>query len=493
MCERCGVDLRNGICLLCHLSTSWADDHNLNSFDCPPDSYHPPHPTYKTYSGDSCGNDSQSGYDCPPQFPLNYEPEPGYTQNYNSCPHDSPSFLQQYPCCFYCRVTHKPYQCQPKNHDYYDEQNSCYDSNSFGFDQIQTPQYTINHQIFNAHNDLLDSQNKLMEQMTSMVKWLIPAYYDDDDDYNFVITPNEPVESLIIGDEHLDTISATESDEFIESCVENLVPNPNHIEDFSKSNKEFFSIDGDSFSIDDIDYVEASPPDLELVSSETNTFDNSLPEFETFYFDVEEISSGSITTPPDISLLGYEVFHDDHVKEISSGSPTTHSDSSLYASFMSDSYEFTDELSPFISAPEYDCFLFKVKPNSRDFTNDVVENISPMKEPQVLTDLPTHPTLQLNVKFQPSSEFLFTYVVWIFLPFLVYSVVLCYLLSLRNEDIIFDPGICKSTFSRPDISHRCGTVKKFNTHRSHLNKCPMLIHGQNNPPLDVLLFHFYPL
>nr|GFC06229.1 hypothetical protein [Tanacetum cinerariifolium] len=46
----------------------------------------------------------------------------------------------------------------------------------------------------------------------------------------------------------------------------------------------------------------------------------------------------------------------------------------------------------------------------------------------------------------------------------------------------------------PDLlSHRCGTVKKFNTHRSHLNVCPMLIHGQNNPLLDVLLFHFYPL
>nr|GEY82143.1 hypothetical protein [Tanacetum cinerariifolium] len=42
------------------------------------------------------------------------------------------------------------------------------------------------------------------------------------------------------------------------------------------------------------------------------------------------------------------------------------------------------------------------------------------------------------------------------------------------------------------LSHRCGTVKKFNTHRSHLNKCLMMIHGQNNPPLDVLLFHFYP-
>nr|GEY90707.1 hypothetical protein [Tanacetum cinerariifolium]GEY90718.1 hypothetical protein [Tanacetum cinerariifolium] len=45
----------------------------------------------------------------------------------------------------------------------------------------------------------------------------------------------------------------------------------------------------------------------------------------------------------------------------------------------------------------------------------------------------------------------------------------------------------------PDLlSHRCGTVKKFNTHRSHLNKYPMMIHGKNNPLLDVLLFHFYP-
>nr|GEX98831.1 hypothetical protein [Tanacetum cinerariifolium] len=33
-----------------------------------------------------------------------------------------------------------------------------------------------------------------------------------------------------MGDEHLDTISATESDEFIKSCVENLVPNPSESE-----------------------------------------------------------------------------------------------------------------------------------------------------------------------------------------------------------------------------------------------------------------------
>nr|GEU68688.1 hypothetical protein [Tanacetum cinerariifolium] len=50
------------------------------------------------------------------------------------------------------------------------------------------------------------------------------------DDYNSAVTPNETVDSLIIGDKHLDTIPATESDEFIKSSVENLVPNPSESE-----------------------------------------------------------------------------------------------------------------------------------------------------------------------------------------------------------------------------------------------------------------------
>nr|GFC32992.1 hypothetical protein [Tanacetum cinerariifolium] len=141
---------------------------------------------------------------------------------------------------------------------------------------------------------------------------------------------------------------------------------------------------------------------------------------------------------------------------------------------------------------EIDLSLNPDEPNSRDFTKDVVEDISPTKGPQVLTVLPTHPTLQLNMKFQPSSDSFFTYIVWIFFPCLVYSVVPCYLLSLRNEDIIFDPGICKYHFSKPDISHRCRTVKKFNTHRSHLNEYLMMITGKNIPLLDVPRFYFYP-
>nr|GEU85444.1 hypothetical protein [Tanacetum cinerariifolium] len=272
--ERCGIDLLNGFFPLCNSRNSCVYNPNPNSFDCHPDSYHPPHPTYETYSGDTCGNDSHFGYDCPPRFLLNYEPEPGYMQNYNSYPHDSPSFPQQYPCCEDCGITHEAYQCQPMNEDYYHEQNSCYDSNSISFDQSQPPQYTVNHPIFNVYNDILTSQTTIMEQMTQLTSmcemfcqsvqkkrkekriekeqaakaqnWKLLVCYDDDDDEErsnslqdnnisglppcSVITPNEPVDSLSMEDEHLDTVPTMKSDEFIKSSVETLIPNPSESE-----------------------------------------------------------------------------------------------------------------------------------------------------------------------------------------------------------------------------------------------------------------------
>ncbi|GJW46384.1 hypothetical protein Tco_0078030 [Tanacetum coccineum] len=79
----------------------------------------------------------------------------------------SQSSSQHYNCCENCGGPHATFQCQPMNEEYY-EQSSCYDSNSFGFDQFQLPQYTVNHPIFNAQNEFLDSQNKLMEQITSI-------------------------------------------------------------------------------------------------------------------------------------------------------------------------------------------------------------------------------------------------------------------------------------------------------------------------------------
>nr|GEX71943.1 hypothetical protein [Tanacetum cinerariifolium] len=69
------------------------------------------------------------------------------------------------------------------------------------------------------------------EQVANAQYWKIRACYDDDDeDYTFAITPNEPDNSLSMRDEHLDTILETESNEFIKSNVENLVPNPSESE-----------------------------------------------------------------------------------------------------------------------------------------------------------------------------------------------------------------------------------------------------------------------
>nr|GEV82329.1 hypothetical protein [Tanacetum cinerariifolium] len=60
------------------------------------------------------------------------------------------------------------------------------------------------------------------------------CYDDDDEDYTIAVTPSlsteEPDNSLSMGDEHLDTIPATKSNEFIKYSVENLVPIPSESE-----------------------------------------------------------------------------------------------------------------------------------------------------------------------------------------------------------------------------------------------------------------------
>ncbi|GKC93601.1 hypothetical protein Tco_1159043 [Tanacetum coccineum] len=132
------------------------------------------------------------------------------------------------------------------------------------------------------------------EQAAKALYWKIPVCYDDDDDEErsiplkdtiisglppcVAITPilstEKPVDSLIMEDEHLDTIPETESDEFIKSSVENLVQNPSESEDFSdiksecdvpvfnnfmtfsnllfNANDDFSSSDDESFSDEDI-------------------------------------------------------------------------------------------------------------------------------------------------------------------------------------------------------------------------------------------------
>ncbi|GKF25130.1 hypothetical protein Tco_0081024, partial [Tanacetum coccineum] len=76
------------------------------------------------------------------------------------------------------------------------------------------------------------------EKYVAACRYMLSVTCDDEDDYiPLAITPDLPIEepdkSLNMGDEHLDTIPATESDEVIKSSVENLVPIPSEFEGIS--------------------------------------------------------------------------------------------------------------------------------------------------------------------------------------------------------------------------------------------------------------------
>ncbi|GJV07754.1 hypothetical protein Tco_1345410 [Tanacetum coccineum] len=195
------------------------------------------------------------------------------------------------------------------------------------------------------------------------------------------------------------------------------------------------------------DFVTKSPSTFpNSFLEETNTFDNSIPESETFCFDLEKCKC-STTTRSDYSLLDYEAFYfdDDHIEEKNSGSTTTHSDISLskYDFFIfdlsinpfppadrSDFYheEFADELAHIISPPEYDCFYFKSEPDPGELTSIVDSGI----RENVLS------TTNVNLPFEDDQSPLLAYVMYLFFLFLTY-LVYCppYLPLLRNKDTCF--------------------------------------------------------
>nr|GEZ91034.1 hypothetical protein [Tanacetum cinerariifolium] len=96
---------------------------------------------------------------------------------------------------------------------------------------------------FNSMSIEINKKEKLqqLEQVANLSTYPSKCFnsfcYDDDDDdeeYAIAVTPSlstkEPDNSLSMGDEHLDTIPATESDEIIKSNVKNLVPIPSESE-----------------------------------------------------------------------------------------------------------------------------------------------------------------------------------------------------------------------------------------------------------------------
>nr|GEW78627.1 reverse transcriptase domain-containing protein [Tanacetum cinerariifolium] len=252
--------------------------------------------------------------------------------------------------------------------------------------------------------DLQIIREELAEYSNSL-SWNCLTFYDDDDgEYSIqyreylenssnAITPDLPTEepdnSLSMRDEHLSIISKTKSDEVIKSSVENLVPIPSesegifddtrdvlfcdnsppldvlndYFELFSDFNDDCTSSDDDSF--EDIDYVEASPPDSKLVSLEEVKDDilrEKLLNINLLIAKIEALNDNSIPSSLsyfDNSLPEFETFSN-HTEETRSGSTNTHADNSLF---------------------EYDLFLCEIEPDQGELTSVVMEDI--LGEPHV--------------------------------------------------------------------------------------------------------------
>ncbi|GJZ48017.1 hypothetical protein Tco_0601849, partial [Tanacetum coccineum] len=250
-----------------------------------------------------------------------------------------------------------------------------------------------------------------------------------------VLPIEEPDNSLSMGDKHLDTILATELDEVLTSSVEDLVPISSesegipdkmcdvplyenttplnafneHSEIVVNSSDDNSSSDDDSTYGEDIDYVDASPPDVEIISLEV--VEIVVPEVERIDDDIlltikdnilhekllnvnlliakidalrdnltppSNVLTKSTSTFSNLFLEETNTFDNSipesktfcfNLEEISSGSPTTHSELSLpdYKAFYVDNDHFKEKSSgsttTHVDFSQYDSFVF-------DLSND---------------------------------------------------------------------------------------------------------------------------
>nr|GFB86536.1 hypothetical protein [Tanacetum cinerariifolium] len=344
-------------------------------------------------------------------------------------------------------------------------------------------------------------------------------------------TPSEPIDSLSMGDEQLNTIPATELDEFIKSCVENLVPNPSESECangcdvlacFTTFSNVFFDADYDSDSSDDQSLSD------EVVREKI--YSNPLFDEEIIPMEKDQHS-----------------FYDE--SDLIESMPNHDSSITIFSKIDSFFDEFAGELTLLTSIPpgidETDCHPEKEirfakrllydnlspcpsKEIVSDNSNADIESFSPSPIP--VEDSDSHME-EIDLSFNPDDPMPpgiedDDYDSGRDIPILE-KLLDNYSLSLpANESYHFDvPSPYRPPAKPPDDGNtgtlnikmmgdtseqkvpipnlmitRVSSEEKSPAFLSHLGleifqpsvECPMIINGKNIPLLDVPLFHFYP-
>ncbi|GKA76212.1 hypothetical protein Tco_0782673 [Tanacetum coccineum] len=257
-----------------------------------------------------------------------------------------------------------------------------------------------------------------------------------------------------MGNEHLDTIPSIENLVPIQSefkgisedtCDVPVCEDPstfdalsNHSEIISDSNNDGTSSDDNDFK--DIEYVEASPPDLEIVSlEEVNDVDQEEKEF-----DLEDIFQIQYVILREKLLnISRLVTNIESLKNNPTPDFIEPNQEGLTSVVISDNSN-----NPLLELPEFESFHFDLDPSfPRPLPEPPDAEISLIIE----TDAPVIDNFdelnedecfdpgggEINVEIDNS----FTFVIRIFFPFLTHPVDSPFLYSFGSEDTIYDPGI----------------------------------------------------
>ncbi|GJV00374.1 hypothetical protein Tco_1329644 [Tanacetum coccineum] len=329
--------------------------------------------------------------------------------------------------------------------------------------------------LMQAWDKFLEIKHAQSEEVQELIRKLL------EDEYTIAITPDLPIEepdnSLSMGDDHLDTILAMESDKVITSSVENLVPIPIESEDFSDIESEcdvpicddsttfsnpFFDSDNDFSSSDDELFFDEDVPkeiysnplfDEEIISDKIDASIISSPKIdsllEQFFGELAHID----LIPPGINEDNLDPEGDIHLVErllYDNSSPHPPKELNSIESFppshipVEDSDPFMEGIDLFLASDE------SIPPGiDSDYSDSEGDNLFLERllhnDPTPLSDIPS-PT-HVTFPFEDHHDLDITCVVRVFLPFFTYPVTSSFLLSSGSDDTIFDPDICTFHFS----------------------------------------------
>ncbi|GKA04061.1 hypothetical protein Tco_0676842 [Tanacetum coccineum] len=319
----CGYYLGEGFCSFCNseAGNSFVNDSNPNSFNDPPNVFtHPPQPQYKSYLCELCGNDSHYGYDCPPLFSLlmikttlsiiqlfpGLDQSPAY-----SIDHQEDLNLQRITAS----IDQSPLQeisiqdMEDLKKHYLDEMLSL--SNDLQIKDYRNEKIDIRFRMecesmidelkgkFNGMSIKINKKKELqrLEQVANLTTYPSQRFksfcYDDDDDYDY--------------EKKHSTILEKESDEFIKSSVEDLVPILSESKDTSESDSDCDLLSCDDFSPINV-YEETSitysNPLFDSNDDFTSSDDESLSDEDV----LEDNRTSRVRTLKFLVYLGEPVF-----------------------------------------------------------------------------------------------------------------------------------------------------------------------------------------